>query len=91
LPLAIQFGSAFLTAIRCHLASQTGWSAGISRGLRREQARLAVSAQIAAHAQRSIPRVSASHSFAAKRPRCGSLRCNGNRSSGNQAICRNSA
>jgi len=56
LPLAIQFGSAFLTAIRCQLGSQTGWSAGISRGLRREQARLAISAQIAAHAQRSIPR-----------------------------------
>jgi hypothetical protein len=55
LPLAIQFGSAFLTAIRCHLGSQIGWSEGICRGLRREQARLAVSTQIAAHAQRYIP------------------------------------
>jgi hypothetical protein len=91
LPLAIQFGNAFLTAIRCDLGNQAGRSAGIGCWLRREQARLAVSAQIAAQPQRSIPRVSAPHSFAAKRSRCGSLRCNGNRSSGNQAIWRNSA
>jgi len=54
LRLAIRFGSAFLTAIRCYLGSQLGWGEGIERGLLREQARLAVSEQIAAQARRHI-------------------------------------
>jgi hypothetical protein len=47
LPEAIQFGPAFRAAIRFSLADREGWSDGLIRGLRHEQARLAASAQIA--------------------------------------------
>jgi Ser/Thr protein kinase RdoA (MazF antagonist) len=47
LPEAIQFGAAFRAAIRFSLADREGWSDGVIRGLRHEQARLAASTQIA--------------------------------------------
>jgi Ser/Thr protein kinase RdoA (MazF antagonist) len=51
LPVAIRFGAAFRTAIRLHLAQDTGWEDSIRRWLIHEQARIAISDQIASRAQ----------------------------------------
>jgi Ser/Thr protein kinase RdoA (MazF antagonist) len=47
LAMAIRFGSAFRTAIRCHLAQQFGWIGGVQRGLAHERIRFALSERMA--------------------------------------------
>jgi Ser/Thr protein kinase RdoA (MazF antagonist) len=47
LPTAIRFGAAFRGALRFGMSAQMGWSNGIQRGQQREQARFAVSEEIA--------------------------------------------
>jgi Ser/Thr protein kinase RdoA (MazF antagonist) len=54
LAIAIRFGIAFRTAIRCHLAQQFGWIGGVQRGLAHEQARFALSERMAQAARQYI-------------------------------------
>jgi Ser/Thr protein kinase RdoA (MazF antagonist) len=51
LPVAIRFGAAFRTTIRCHMAREIGWGGSIRRGLLHEEARIAISDEIASRAQ----------------------------------------